>query len=280
MTQPESQRTTLRTGDMELNIVCRGRVHAEDEERAETALRRLAERAPRPVIFARAKLTEDPDRASDETTLAQGTLDMSGHLIRAQVAAPSMREAIDGMAERLERNLRRLVGRWEARRDRPDRTPEGQWRSGDLPTDRPTYYPRPPEERQVVRHKTYGPTTATPEEAAFDMEALDYRFFLFTLPEGEDAVVYETDNGNLGLRLVSGGAPPEEEQGILDVELNPAPAPELSVEDAKRRLDDSGAPFVFFRSDGDHRGRVLYRRYDGHYGLIEPWEVVSGDAAE
>jgi Sigma 54 modulation/S30EA ribosomal protein C terminus len=35
-------------------------------------------------------------------------------------------------------------------------------------------------------------------------------------------------------------------------------------------LDHSDAPFVFFANTDTGRGNVLYRRHDGHYGLITP----------
>jgi len=46
--------------------------------------------------------------------------------------------------------------------------------SGDLPTARPEYFDRPAEDRQLVRHKTYAIDELTPDEAAFDMDQLDY----------------------------------------------------------------------------------------------------------
>ena len=34
------------------------------------------------------------------------------------------------------------------------------------------------------------------------------------------------------------------------------------------RLEADGEPFVFYRDSETSEGRVLYHRYDGHYGLI------------
>jgi hypothetical protein len=42
------------------------------------------------------------------------------------------------------------------------------------------------------------------------------------------------------------------------------------VSDALARLDATGAPFVFLADADTGRGNVVYRRYDGHYGLITP----------
>ena len=46
--------------------------------------------------------------------------------------------------------------------------------------------------------------------------------------------------------------------------------PLLDTTEAVERLRLTGLPFLFYL-DGDHAsGCVLYHRYDGHYGLIDP----------
>jgi hypothetical protein len=42
----------------------------------------------------------------------------------------------------------------------------------------------------------------------------------------------------------------------------------LSEADAIARLNLSGEGFLFYLDPDSGRGRVLYLRYDGHYGLI------------
>ena len=42
----------------------------------------------------------------------------------------------------------------------------------------------------------------------------------------------------------------------------------MTEEQAVEHLDLAGDAFVFHLDPGTGRGRVLYRRYDGHYGLI------------
>jgi sigma 54 modulation/S30EA-like ribosomal protein len=56
----------------------------------------------------------------------------------------------------------------------------------------------------------------------------------------------------------------------------------LTVGQAVERLDATELPYRFFRDAGTHRGAVLYRRYDGHYGLITPAEssVESRSSAD
>jgi hypothetical protein len=47
-------------------------------------------------------------------------------------------------------------------------------------------------------------------------------------------------------------------------------AARLTVSEAVARLERLGLPFVFFANPVTERGRVLYHRYDGRYGLGTP----------
>lgn len=46
--------------------------------------------------------------------------------------------------------------------------------------------------------------------------------------------------------------------------------PELTVAEAMERLAADRETFVFFVNALTGRGNVIYRRYDGHYGLVTP----------
>jgi putative sigma-54 modulation protein len=46
--------------------------------------------------------------------------------------------------------------------------------------------------------------------------------------------------------------------------------PELSVDDAAHRLNDSSDGFLVFRNGDTEQVNVIYRRKDGRFGLIEP----------
>ena len=233
---------------------------------------RLARKAPRPVLFARVKVLVDPDRDPDEEAIVQGTMDISGSIIRAQVAAPTPEDALNVLHDRLDRRLRRLAERRQTAQKRPPQTPEGEWRRGDLPSARPGFFPRPVEDREVVRRKTFAPREEiSVDEALFDLDVLDHRFFLFTdSADGEVSVVYE-EGGRVRLQKVSGDLPSAGDLS-LGVEPNPTPAAELEVAEARDLLDTTNAPFVFFQDAATGEGTVMYRRYDGHYGLVSPAE--------
>jgi ribosome-associated translation inhibitor RaiA len=241
--------------DFEVQITTHGPVGEELRAYAEEKLRRAASIAPRPVLFARLTLSEETNPAIARPAVAKATLDVSGQLIRSHVAAERMHAAVDLLEERLRRRLEILREHRRAARTEPTASAPGEWRHGSLPAQRPEYYPRPVEEREIVRHKTYEVADASPEEAALDLELLDYDFHLFTNAEtGDESVVHRSGDGTLAL-----DDDPETE----------------TVDEAIARLELTGEPFVFFRDPATGRGNVLYHRYDGHYGLITPWRGES-----
>lgn len=48
------------------------------------------------------------------------------------------------------------------------------------------------------------------------------------------------------------------------------PAARLTVTEAEERLEAFRQPFLFFVNSQTGRGNLIYHRYDGHYGLVEP----------
>ncbi|HLU55932.1 MAG TPA: sigma 54 modulation/S30EA ribosomal C-terminal domain-containing protein [Pseudonocardia sp.] len=233
-----------------------------------------------PVLHARVRITRHADPAVELPVTAQANLDVNGRLVRAQVRGRTDREAVDLLKDRLRRrlqhHLRRTVGHWEDRRGRgappAGGRPAGgvrEWRHGDQPTRRPPYFPRPPEEREIVRRKSYTLGECTLDEAAFDMESMDYDFHLFTeLGTGQDSVLYRDRDG---YRLAQPRPQPEAlARHAVPVTVSETPAPELSTEEAVQRMAALDQPFLFYVDRDRGRGALLYHRYDGHYGLITP----------
>lgn len=171
-------------------------------------------------------------------------------------------EAVDLLKDRLRRRLqhylRRTVGRWEDRRG-----------PGGERTRRPPYFPRPPQERQIIRHKSYTLGECTLDEAAFDMEVMDYDFHLFTeLGTGQDSVLHRDRDG---YRLAQARPRPEAlARHSVPVTVSETPAPVLSTDEAVQRMAALDYPFLFYVDGERGRGALLYHRYDGNYGLITP----------
>jgi len=56
----------------------------------------------------------------------------------------------------------------------------------------------------------------------------------------------------------------------IEVTVADVAPPALTVPEAMQLLDLDGERLVFFANAATGRGNVLYRRFDGHYGLVTP----------
>ncbi|MFP5347677.1 MAG: HPF/RaiA family ribosome-associated protein [Actinomycetes bacterium] len=204
----------------------------------------------------RASVVVQPTAASDDARRfrVEATVDLAGTAVRAEAYGAKAREATDEVVDLLRRRITSTVDRWE-QRSRWLGVPEpGRWRHGMLSRQPQRFADVPADDREIVRRKTFALDPLTPDEAAFDMEALGHDFLLFVdAGTGREAVVHTAPDGTYA---VVGGAS--------------STPPVLEEEQARQRLDVGGEPFVFFLDARAGRGRVVYRRYDGHYGVIEP----------
>jgi ribosome-associated translation inhibitor RaiA len=251
-----------------LTVVCRGDVPGVAESYATSRLQRVIEHLDEPVLFARVKLTMEPDPARERPAIVEVELDVDGELVRAHIAGREMREAIDLVQRRLRDKLEHRAQRRGALRKRAGLPVPGEWRHGDLPTARPAWFDRPVDEREVMRRTTFTGAELTADEAVFDMEQADFDFFLFTeMATEEDAVVEREADGTYALRRLH---PTTVDPGPIAIEVRvvEGAAPELSVDQAVEQLDAGGHRHLFFADEATGRGSVLYRRYDGHYGLL------------
>jgi len=258
----------------EVQVEAQGDLPPGMAELARTKVLALLDGVREPVLSVRIRLTRMHNPATERPCLAQANLDVNGRAARAHVAAGTIPEAIDLLHDLLALKLARLRRHWEAQRGGTPRAGEHEheWRHGSEPTHRPDHYPRPADEREIIRHKSFSLARETVDEAAFEMDAMDYDFHLFTeLATGEDSVLYRA--APTGYRLAQVHPHPEQ-IGTTAVQLtiSPTPAPRMNTATAKRRMDTLGQPFVFFTDDVTGHGNILYRRYDGHYGLITPAE--------
>ncbi len=268
--RPRGRRAPPPPVQPEVTVVARDPRAGEARDYAERKVRRVIEAIGAPVLHARVTLSMAPDPAVERPARAEAALDVNGQMVRAHVAAHSLDEAVDLLEPRLRGRALHAAERVRTLHLRPPEAPPGEWHHGEAPTDRPAWYDRPPEDREVVRRKTFALDELTVDEAAFDMGMLDVDFYLFyELATGGDAVLHRRADGHLGLRrLHSVDLPPATE--AAEVVLEPDAAPALTLNDAVEWLDVAGEPFVFFRNLESGRANIVYRRYDGHYGLITP----------
>jgi ribosome-associated translation inhibitor RaiA len=222
-----------------------------------------------------ARLTCEAKPIRHRPAIVEVTLDVDGTPVRAHMAAPTMIEAIDLLVDRLTRRLARHEDRRYRRADRrrTGDSGDGEWRHGDRPSSRPEYDRVPFDERETRRRKTFALTPMSIEEALFDLGQLGHDFYLFVEERsgGEAVVSRSEDPAGVGacyeLRATEPAAielPAE----LTDVVMVTTSPPVLTAAEAKEYLDASGEKFLFHRSAADGRGQVLYRRFDGHDGLI------------
>lgn len=257
---------TVPAGSAAIEVTGRGDVGEQERAYAEQKVGVALAVAHRPVLRAHVVLGRHRDPAVELSATAEATVDLGGTVLRAHAAAPTTTEAVDELEARLRRRLTQAEDRARDRHRWTGVAAEHEWRHGDLPRRAVAWFPRPPESREVVRRKTFAGDPLTVDEAAFDMESLDHDFFLYTdAGTGEPAVVRRLESGGYA---VQGGADPEQVgRAAADVVLDPPP-PRLTEAQARARLDVDDERFVFYLDPGSGQGRVLYRRYDGHYGLI------------
>mgnify|MGYP001827218811 CR=1 FL=1 len=258
------------TADTTIEVTHRGEVDPRLTETLVDKVLHTAEHAREPVRHIEARLLQESNPAMDRPAIAECALDLDGAVVRAHVAAPTMTEAIDLLVDRVARRLHRHEDRRHrlAERHRTGDSGRGEWRHGDLPTVRPEWHPVPFDERELRRRKTFALEPMSVEEALFDLDQLGHDFYLFfELSSGLDAVVGRNRDGDLELRSVAPDA--IDAAGIPDgVTVIHAPPPVLELTEAREYLEASGGRWLFHRPGPMARGRVLYRRYDGHDGLI------------
>jgi hypothetical protein len=153
------------------------------------------------------------------------------------------------------------------RQREPGEARPGEWSHRVWSPARPPTFERPVEEREIVRRKSFAFGPMSVEDAADALEDLDHEFFLFRDADTQaDAVLYWRDDGLLAL-IESRGAESADYGPVHEHNRLAAP---IALEAALGEMNEVGHRFLFFENAASGRGNILYRRYDGHYGLIEP----------
>jgi ribosome-associated translation inhibitor RaiA len=190
-------------------------------------------------------------------------------LLAAHAAGRTALEATDAVFERLQRQLRRVRDAEVALRNEP-RVIRNEL--GDLDANRshrPEARLKPPEEREIVRQRTYADAPVGTLDAVADLLDLDLEFLLFRHARtGEDVVVYRRDDGRIGLIHPQGSALADEND-IVVPEPSRYTLP-LTLKQARDEMDILNHRFLYFIDADDKRGKVIYLRHDGDYGLVEP----------
>lgn len=187
--------------------------------------------------------------------LTQVNAEVDGRRIRVQEAANGIGEALDRLAEGLRQRITAVTGTWTPR----------PWPQPARPVAAPSL---PPDGiRRITRIKSPSLVWCSPDAAVRTLDAMDYDIHLFTDPATEtDAVVYRVGPTGYRLARTIAAAPPH--RSTVPLTLSPHSAPRLTEQRAVERLETAELPFLFYAHPDSGRGRVLYRRFDGHLGLI------------
>ena len=249
---------TLQATIADVTVFGRGRVSAGDAGYARSAVNAAVRRTHLPVGSATVKLARADGPYVAYPVLAEADVEVAGVPVRAQVAGPDPTAAADALADRLSAKFAILTGDADPYLPPPAGVYAGVWAG----------VPRSPRRPRIVRHKSYRPAWLTVDEAVRRMELMDYRFHLFTeLESGQHSMLYRL--GARRYRLAQLRPDPRRRwDAAVPLTVNRHPAPRLTLPQAAARLGATGDPALFFAGFTGGRGRVLYRRYDGHYGLI------------
>jgi len=257
-----------------IQVIARGQVPEGAKEAAARKVAQVAGHTRQRLRSGRAKLTVVANPAAEQPAMVEASLDFGVSMVRAHSAAETFDEAIDLVVDRLRASIEHRLDRDSLHHDPSGMAAlPGSWRHGNLARRETLFFERPTDEREIVRHKSFAPHELTVDEAIWDMSLLSYDFFLFVeLETGQDMMLEQSDDGALILHrlVVDVGEPADVTELPTDVSTSAQVPPVLDVSDAIELLDGAGRSRLFFQNRTTGRGNVIYRRYDGHYGLVTP----------
>lgn len=144
---------------------------------------------------AEVELFHARNRSVVEAEVVEATLFINGTVLKATEASEDMYASIDGMADKLERQVRRYRGRQIDRWQGQDKNPPPAVPEEPIPAAEEANL-----EARIVRTKQFQMKPMGAEEAVLQMDLLDHDFYVFTSAEtGDINVVYRRRDGDYGL---------------------------------------------------------------------------------
>jgi ribosome-associated translation inhibitor RaiA len=227
-----------------------------------------------PLLNLRLTLRSPGGHSRTDEWVADASAVVNGRLLAAHATGPHPLAATDAVVERLRRQLRRTAGAEVARRNEPRVLAKALAEIAADERERPATRPRPrtrkpPELRDLLPARTWAPGPEGTFDAVADLLDLDLHFLLFTHARTrEDVVVHRRDDGRVGL-LHPPGSALADENDIVVPEPSRYPEP-IPLERARGEMDVLDHRFLYFIDAADGRGKVIYLRHDGDYGLVTP----------
>ena len=238
-------------------------------EQARERMAALAGVTDTPRLDARLTLRHEHVGPVDSRWVADASALLNGRLIAAHATGGAPLHATERVAERLRRQIRRAIQSDVALRNEPRAIERALAELAHEREHRPRARLKPPELRDLIPQPTAYPLPESTLDAIADLLDLDYEFLLFRHEStGEDLVVYRRDDGRIGL-LHPPGSPLSGEDSLVVPEPSRYPEP-IFLERARDEMDVLNHRFLYFVDAADGRGKVIYLRHDGNYGLVLP----------
>lgn len=252
-------------GDSErLEVLIRGTISPPDIEGGRRSLS-ASTAGGGGIDRAQLKLAEYRGCGGAALGVAQVNVHCAGRLIRGQVAGASVGEAVQRACHTASRRLDRLRRRLT---ETPAGPPDFAGEAWDRREIRRTGPHRTGPDRRIARHKGYALALQEADAAALTLDLRDYDFHLFIeASTGEQALMQRVGPEGYRLRLRRPSRLRDREFAA-PVVVDETPLPQLGLAQAVRRLDAERAEFLGFVSVSTGRGTVLYRRFDGHLGIV------------
>jgi ribosome-associated translation inhibitor RaiA len=229
----------------------------------------LARYADEPIRNVRLTLRHPETRVARSHWVADASLVLDGRMLAAHATGSDELQAAKEAADRLRRQMRRVADAGVALRNEPRAIEKALAGLAHKPEHRPRPRLKPAELRDIIPQRTAYPFPETTFDAVADLLDLDLEFLLFRHARtGEDVVVHRRDDGRIGLLHPPGSALADEDDLVVP-ELSRYAEP-ISLSKARDEMDVLGHRFLYFIDAADGRGKVLYLRHDGDYGLVEP----------
>jgi putative sigma-54 modulation protein len=144
------------------------------------------------IIKTEIEMIVEKNPKISENQVVEVTIHSSWPLIRAKESATDMYQAIDLVADKLDRRIKRMKAKVI---DRSHNQGNSLKVAPVVPEEGEAE-----EEPRIVRSKTFTLKPMTPEEAALQMDLLGHTFYVFINAEsGDSNVVYKRRDGHYGL---------------------------------------------------------------------------------
>jgi putative sigma-54 modulation protein len=162
---------------------------------AEEKFGRIAKIHDDPNMVADVVLEAQKNRSIPDRFVAEVTIRMKGHVVRAEESASDMHAAIDLAAAKAETQMRKYKSRVVDRRAGKHPTTSVKTAPGDAQVATPE-----PEEPMVTRTKIVEAVPMSEEEAILQLELLGHDFFVYRSEETSEVnVLYRRSGGDFGV---------------------------------------------------------------------------------